>query len=499
MDADVAAPPRVDGDVPDIAWRPVGFVLVVVAVVLTATSGRYGYHRDELYFLAAGHHLAWGYPDQGPLVPFVFRVFDVLGGGSLVVERIPATVCSLGVTLVAAMTARELGGRAFAQALTATVVGLGGFVLGVGHIFVTATVDMLVWTVVIWLTVHIIRTGRDRLWLVAGAVAGLGLLNKDLPEVLLAMIAVSLAIVPETRRHLRSKWLWIGGLVAALMWAPTLWWQATHGWPQATLAREIHEEYSEAGNRIGFFAEQLLLFGPVGMWLWIWGAVRLWRDRGVFRVLPLIWLGCLIVFVVTAGQGYYTAGIYPALIAAGAIALERRVRRRVLVLGVATLAAIVALPPFLPLLSATDLYNSPYRAPAENQFETVGWPDLVAQVAETYDALPASQRARTTILTSNYGEAGAISRYGPEHGLPAAYSGHNGFGDWGPPPERDTSVIAISEGGPPRLLKQCQRVAAVHNRDGVANEETENAAIYVCEAPAQGWAAAWPHLRHLDS
>ena len=173
MDADVAAPPRVDGDVPDIAWRPVGVVLVVVAVVLTATSGRYGYHRDELYFLAAGHHLAWGYPDQGPLVPLVFRVFDALGGGPAGGRAHPRDrVQPRRHSRCRDDCSRSLGGRAFAQALTATVVGLGGFVLGVGHIFVTATVDMLVWTVVIWLTVHIIRTGRDRLWLVAGAVAG---------------------------------------------------------------------------------------------------------------------------------------------------------------------------------------------------------------------------------------------------------------------------------------------------------------------------------------
>ena len=190
---------------PELPGGPSGWCLSVIAVLLTLTSARYGYHRDELYFLAAGHHLAWGYPDQGPLVPFVMRVFDALGGGSLAIERVPATACSLGVAIFGATTARELGGKAFAQTLTATVVGLGGFVLAVGHIFVTATVDMLVWTVVIWLAVRIIRTGRDRLWLVAGAVAGVGLLNKDLPEVLLAAIALALAVVPEARRHLSEQ------------------------------------------------------------------------------------------------------------------------------------------------------------------------------------------------------------------------------------------------------------------------------------------------------
>jgi hypothetical protein len=187
------------------------------------------------------------------------------------------------------------------------------------------------------------------------------------------------------------------------------------------------------------------------------------------------------------------------LIAAGAVALEQRVRRPALVLGVATFAAVIALPPFLPLLSPAALAHSGWRASAENQFETVGWPDLVDQVASTYHRLPASQRARTTILTTNYGEAGAIARYGPAHGLPEPYSGHNGFGGWGPPPERDTSVVAVSEEDPPPQLRGCRRVTAIQNSDGVSNEETQNAAIYLCRSPAQGWHAAWPRIKHLSS
>jgi hypothetical protein len=208
---------------------------------------------------------------------------------------------------------------------------------------------------------------------------------------------------------------------------------------------------------------------------------------------------CLAVFVVTAGQGYYTAGTYLALIAAGSVALEQRVRRRTLVLAIAVVAAVVALPPFLPLMSANRLAHSPWAGGAENQLETVGWPQLVDQVAATYHGLPAQRRARTTILTTNYGEAGAIDRFGPSRGLPAAYSGHNGYADWGPPPQRDTSVVAVWEDGPPPLLRNCRRISRIRNGQGVSNEERQRAAIYVCEAPAQGWAAAWPHLKHLSS
>jgi hypothetical protein len=147
------------------AWRAIGIVAAPVGLMLFALSGRYGYHRDELYFLAAGHHLAWGYPDQGPLVPVLGRLMDELAPGSLAVFRLPATLAAVGGTVMSALTARELGGRAFAQGLTALVVGTSAFTLLTGHLMVTATLDFPIWVVAVFLVVRILRTGQQRLWL----------------------------------------------------------------------------------------------------------------------------------------------------------------------------------------------------------------------------------------------------------------------------------------------------------------------------------------------
>ncbi|MDE9367563.1 glycosyltransferase family 39 protein [Luteipulveratus sp. YIM 133132] len=483
-----------------LARAPIAVVLLGVAVLLLATSARWGYHRDELYFRAAGYHPAWGYPDQGPLTPLVARAADQLGGGSLVVFRLPGLLCVLVLALVSALIARELGGRTVAQVLTALVVGLGGFPLAVGHILVTATIDVLVWVTVLWLVVRIVRTGQERLWLLVGAIAGLGLLNKALPEVLLLAVVVSLALVPGTRRLLRSRWLWLGLLVAAVMWVPYLLWQAGHGWPQLTFSRQISNEYSALGERIGFVVEQLGMYGLVGAFLWIVGVRRLLRDRSPYRVLVWVWLIGLVVFVVTAGQGYYTAGTYPPLIAAGAVALERRLRRPWIAYVVTVLVAAVMAPAFIPLTSPATVADSPvWSGLGENQLETVGWPQLVDQVAGAYRSLPADARARTAILTDNYGEAGAVDRFGPERGLPRAYSGMNGYGLWGPPPESATTVVGVFQGRPPAPLRDCRRYADVPDHDGVANEESTEAAIYLCRAPAQGWARSWPAFRYLAS
>jgi hypothetical protein len=129
----------------------------------------------------------------------------------------------------------------------------------------------------------------------------------------------------------------------------------------------------------------------------------------------------------------------------------------------------------------------------EDVGETIGWPELAETVAGVYRG-----RARATvILTRNYGEAGAVDRYGPELGLPPAYSGHNAYGDWGPPPDGDAPVIAV--GLPPDDLEQlggCSLAARIDNEAGVDNDE-QGASVRVCAAPPGGWARAWPALRHL--
>ena len=173
----------------------------------------------------------------------------------------------------------------------------------------------------------------------------------------------------------------------------------------------------------------------------------------------------------------------PVLAAAGAVAL-----------------ALVFVPAELPVLSASALSNSPWSGLAENQLETVGWPEFTNQLAAAYATIPPSQRADATILTENYGEAGAVDRYGPAIGLPHAYSGLNAYGYWGPPPATATWVTVVSEEGPPSsLLRQCRFVRRVTNNAGVDNEESQFASIYVCRAPAAGWAATWPRFTHLSN
>ena len=134
------------------------------------------------------------------------------------------------------------------------------------------------WTVLVLVVARILGGGDPRLWLAAGAVAGVGLQNKQLPLLLVLALALGLAFDRRLLEALRSRWLWLGVVVACVIWFPNLIWQATHGWPQLELAEDIRKD--EGGeSRATLLPFQLLVIGPLLAPVWIAGLVALFRDR----------------------------------------------------------------------------------------------------------------------------------------------------------------------------------------------------------------------------
>ena len=482
--------------------RAVWLIAGAVALLLIAFSSGYGYHRDELYFLAAGDHLAWGYADQGPLAPLIARAMSEIAPDSLIVLRIPSALAAGATVLLTGLLSRELGGGSRAQAIAAACAAVGVIVLFTGHLLSTSTFDLLAWTALTWLAVRAIRTGEDRLWLLAGAVLGVALLNKPLPAFLALGLLAGVAI-SGPRRLLRSPYVWLGAALALVLFAPWLIWQADHGWPQIDVSRSIargESASSEAWWAIVPF--QFLLISPLLAPVWIAGLVRLFRDPGVaeFRFLAWAWVILAVVFMATGGKPYYLAGLLPALLGAGAVSVDRWLERgrrswRIAALTSAlALSAVIDVAISLPVLPAED--SEPVIAMNEDVGETMGWPAFARTVAGVYRELPDPDRA--VILTRNYGQAGAIERYGPDLGLPRAYSGHNAFWYWGPPPDGAAPVIAI---GLPAdeltsQLTGCRLATRVDNGLDIDNDE-QRTQIHVCSGPRRSWSEEWPDLERL--
>ncbi len=465
--------------------------------LLLAVAGRYGPHRDELYFVAAGHHPQWGYPDQPPLTPLVAALADAVAPGSLLALRFVPALAVGAVVLLVAGIARRLGGGPGAQLLAALATGGGAGVLAVGHLLSTSTTDLLVWTVVIRLTVTVLQDDRPRLWPLVGAVLGIGLENKHLVAFLAAGLVVGIAVTPPVRHHLRSPWAWCAALLAVVLWAPNLSWQQAHGWPQLELGADVRAEYGTLGGAAMLVGFQLLLLGPVASVLVVRGLRGALRrpEWSAVRPVAVAYLVLLPTFVLLGGKNYYLLGLLPPLAAVGAVAVAgrrsvREVRRFAVVLG---LTALLPLPALLPVLPPHVLDASFYPALDEDGLETIGWPGVVATVRGVVAALPTEQRPDAVVVTSNYGEAGALQWYGS----PApVYSGHNGYGDWGPPTSSGPVVYVGGQAPSAGTLAGCRLAATLDT--GVDNEEDGNG-VWVCDGPVGSWAQAWPRVRHLDA
>lgn len=481
-------------------------VAALLLAVLVATAGRYGYHRDELYFLACGRHLAWWYPDQPLFVPLLARLMSDLAPTSLVVLRLPSALAAVAVVVLTGLLARELGGERGAQLLAAASIAIAAILDGSAHTLNTTVFGLVAWALLCLLIVRILRTGSQRLWLAVGVVAGLGLLDSDLVAFLMFAVVVGLALAGP-RRAFGSPWLYAGGLVALAMWAPYLAWQASHGWPELTVARSIANGASgTSAPRWLILPEQLELVSLFLSPVWIVGLVRLLRDPALrwCRAFGVAYVVLAIAFIVTGGKPYYLAGMFPLLLALGAQPALRWVRRgrprvRRTLLGAAVVLSLTAIPVTLPVVPVADVHETSIVKLNYDAGETIGWPTYVREIAGVYASLPAEQRRAAIVLASNYGEAGAVDRYGPADGLPAVYSGHMAYWYWGPPPASATTAVAV--GFERRALAPiCGALvlAARLNNHLDVDDDEQHEPVWVCSELRAPWKRIWPTLQDFE-
>lgn len=485
-------------------------VLVVAAalfVVLMSLSALYGFHRDELYFLDAGRHLQGGYVDQPAVVPLLARVSLAVFGVALPGLRLWPALAGFATVIVAGLCARELGGQRRAQLLSAVGAATMPALLAIDHLLGPTAFDVLVWATLGWLVLRVDRTGDRRLWLVAGAVVAVGVANKH-SVVFFALALIAGALVCGGWSLVANRWLVAGAVLAALGSVPDLVWQSQHGWATIEMTRNLNEENGGLGNVAVWVGGQAIMTAFALVPMWVAGLRSLWRSgRPLQRAIVVAYAVLFVFFAVTTGAKiYYLAGAYIPLLAAGAVVFDQRMRARNAssrgLLAWTGVSVAVALPLVLPVLPPADI-GWTY---AINQVpgESVGWNDFVQQVQRSWVALPATTRQHTTIITANYGEAGAVSELGRARGLPRAYGTQNNEWWWGPPPAEATTALIVAPGPRDvtgydtylrRFFTDVRPVATLRNSYGLHNEEW-GGHIYFCTGLRGPWSMIWPQMRH---
>jgi len=497
---------------------PLSRAVIIVALADVALhlllSTRYGYFRDELYYLACANHLDFGYVDQPPLSILILWLQTALFGTSLPALRLVPALAGGALVFMTGAFAREFGGGRWAQILAAGSVLVAPGLLGIGGFYSMNAIEPLFFIGAAWIVVTIIKSGCDRLWLWFGVLAGLGLENKLSMAFLCFGIAAGL-LLTENRKYLLSKWLWLGAAIAAAIYLPHVIWQVLNGFPTLEFIANAQATKNYHAALPEFLAQQLLIMHPLTAPVWLAG---LWYyfatdDGRRFRVLGWTFVAILAVFIVQGAKAYYLLPMYPILIAPGAATIERWGRERAwnwlapATAGVIAIAGAAVAPMALPILpvpmfiryaaalglsEGLRMERGKVGALPQHFADMFGWREKAEATARVYYSLSPDERAMTAIYGENYGRAGAIDFFGPRDGLPPAISGHNSYWLWGPG-ERPVRNIIVLGARRTELNEICAAVtvaAVVHCSLCMPFED--DMPIYLCRGIKKPIDQIWP-------
>jgi hypothetical protein len=504
---------------------PNGLIAAVAAaaalVLHGSTSGRYGYFRDELYFIACAKHLAWGYVDQPPLVAVAAWLSGPAGYALFALRALPVITAALTAAMAVAIVA-ELGGGRFARMLAAVATILTPAYLLLGNVLTTTSFEPLSWTLAIYCALRIVRGGGARWWIAAAGSVAFGAYAKysiGLPVAAMLLAALCFPV----RQRLRTPWAFLSAALCLIAIAPNLLWQAAHAWPFLDVVREdaAHRPALATGvflesagvlrNAWSFAVEQLVYTNPPAALVWLAGIVAPFRMRSLrdIRFVPVAYCLTLAVAVALSAKGYYIIGFYATLLAIGSVAIERLATGwRVTLLSAVTVIGVVAMPMSLPVLPVEGLvvYTKVFGLTGSGGStphliqpvfaEEFGWQRLASDVAAVYRSLPPSDRARAAVYADTYADAGALDFYGPALGLPPAISSQNSYYLWGTRGHVGSVLVAVGASRIDLLRRFYGDVRLVRTSDEPYRWIVEGPSpIYICRDPVAPLSTIWPSLR----
>jgi len=437
---------------PDIT-RVIILLLAVFTVVFHLVFyNTFEYHRDELLYFSLGTHPAAGYATTPPLIGWLaFVLIKVMGYALFTVKLIPALFSGVMVLLGAAI-AKELGGNAYARILAAISMIVPPLMLRAFFLFQPVFLDIFFWTLTFYYVIRYINTKNANYLVVLGAIAGIGMLNKYLIALLFLGILLFLPLIRH-RDVFKERKLYVGLILGFILFLPNLIWQISHGLPVIGHMRALNDTQLVHVDRMNFLVEQLLM-PSVAIVVVIPGLLWLLFSRRMkeYRLIALVSLFTIIILFLLHGKPYYTAGIFPVLIAAGAVFWDQILKWKVLL--VVLMAAMLVftyplLPIGLPVYKPDRMIEYFQKLEEETGMDVgrrwedgtvhplpqdyadmLGWEELTRITKLAYDSV--QNKESTIIYAENYGQAGAISVIGKKQELPEAVSFHDSYRYWLP-------------------------------------------------------------------
>ena len=478
----------------------------VYALFQIATGALWGFHRDELLYLALGRHLDWGFWSNPPFIGFIGWICgEVLGGSLLAAHILPAlaggAIVGIGIDMI-----RLLGGERYAQVLGALAMSCSLALLRSASMLQPVIFDWLFWTLALYLALKWVQNKQSTALYGLAIAIGLGLLNKYTVALLAGLLPLAIVLSPARKVLWTPPVLGATGL-ALLVFLPNLYWQWAHNFPVITHMRELRETQLENVSPVAFLVDQLLMNGSA-LLIWLPGLWWLWKQK-TGRFLTIFAILTLLTLLLLKGKSYYSMGIYIPLIAGGACFWAEKLHKKVFKIGLPLLLLLLAIPllplgkPFLTPVKMQKKFKSKKHLEGALRWEDgkvhplpqdyadmLGW-ETLARHADTAARL-CSATDTYIIYAENYGQAGAVAQLSQIGRNKAVYSFSDAYRLWIPdtlPPQTQTMIYINDELGEDvqALFSDIQEVGGID--DTLAREFSTH--VWLCRAPKSDFPAFW--------
>ncbi len=513
----------------------IGAYFAIFKLLLHFTfNSNYGFFRDELYFIACGEHLAFGYPDHAPLVAFLVKIERTMFGDSLFALRLFPALAGAFKVFLAAVLVKQFGGKTFAAILACPCVLCAPIYLAIDDLFSMNPFEPVFWMLCVYFAVKAIKGGNESEtqnsklktqnsnlnWIPFGVFAGLGLMNKH-SMIFFGFSIVAGLLLTKDRKVFLDRYFRLGGVIAFLIFLPNIIWQFQNDFATLELLRNVQKTGKNVEmSPFSFLMSQVLGMNPTAFPIWLAGIYFLIFDKigSRFRFLGIAYLVLLALMIYLKAKDYYLAPVYPMLFAAGAVWFEqiaekiRAVRFLKYALPILIFVPMIFIAPVvMPILPIETLINYQksigfeppksevsHDAPVQQIFsDQFGWREMTEKTAEVYNSLAPEERAKAGILASNYGEAGAIDFFGSAYNLPKAISPHQSYFLWGPR-QYTGEVLILLGASREESEKACESVEEKTEVNHPLSPSYEKYKIIVCRKTKKPLPEIWQNLKHWN-
>lgn len=480
------------------------FFCILKLILLLFANSNFGFHRDELLYMAMAEHLDWGYKEVPPFIAGVSWLSSFLFGDSVFAARIIPSLASVLIIGLTGLLVLVMKGKRLAIITTCTAMIVSPAFLASGYLLQPVVFDQLFWVLSAYLAVKYIQTHQSSYLYLLGAAFGFGMLNKYTMVFFALALLIALLISQQRKLLLNRAWLY-AFLIAFIIFLPNLLWQINHNFPVLAHMKELKEQQLDNINPKDFLIQLLIIHAAASL-LWLLGLfyILIGKSNKRYLFLGITFILLVTILFVLQGKVYYSFGAFPMLFAAGGICVQKLLnplkpafQYGLIMLWLVPTALLI--PITLPVLNFNTTLkffesttqaglsfivkweDQEQHATTQDYADMLGWEEMTQYVSKAYHSVPTHERSQTSILADNYGQAAAILHFRKKYKIPNPLSLNSSFALWSPDtiPTKHLIIITDDANDLSKAFEKSEKIGEISNP--YAREKGTN--IYLLSNP----------------